>query len=352
MKKSLYFALVALLALPLMFSCKPKNVPEDPTDPEQQDTIKTPEEIEEEWQEGVDSLKVSVSPDAFIGIWRYAYESSKYKDSTDFNSSRWLEEGNLETPWMCDLYYEFKKDFSCVLYNIHKAEIGDPNVDGKVYVVDTAHLTWSIKDGKSLWLDHGYEIEGVQYIDKLTIEYVEENRFVVSEKRHDPQRPTMDHVVYSGYQRVNQLPELPSNPSDRLTKQAWKVVSDTLNIYDINPITLPDGSISSENILKEKKVNTLAVNGTFSVKEDGVFTITNANGDKIGLYEWELVAKDAISVFMKLTSVKNELELDDYISFKPDLLKENLATFTCTRTTFDGPTGLWYDYIFKVEAVK
>ena len=350
MRKTLYFALVALLALPLMFSCKPKNGPDDPTDPQHQDSIKTPEEIIDDWTEGVDSLKVSVSPDAFIGIWRFAFEADKLKDSTDFNGTRWLQEGETETPWGYDFYYEFKKDFSCVSYYIREAQPGE---EPKVYVVDTAHLTWSIKDGKSLWIDHGYErTEGEQYIDKFDIEYVEENRFVVSEKWHYPEDPKMDRTVYSGFLRVNQLPELPKNPSDRMTKQPWKVVSDTLNIYDINPIVLPDGSISSENILKEKKVNTMAVNGTITVKEDGVLVITNANGEKIGLYEWEEINKDALSVWMKLTSVKNELELDDYISFNPDLLKENLATFTSSRVTYEGPTGTQYDYIFKVEAVK
>ena len=333
---------MAMMILPMMMSCKPVNPVDDPKDP-QQDTLPTPQEQLEDWTTGADSLKVPASVDALVGIWRYAFRSEKYKDSVRVNNWKIYEEpdgGPIQ-----NIYWELKKDMTIVVYDFYLAD--------SVPVVNISKGKWSLKDSKYFILDWGQVVNEKPALDQYTVEYVEADRFVISYIISGNENMPEDRIWCDGYQRVAQLPALPENPSDRLTAQPWKVVSDTMWTFTYKTVEIRPDEFVGVTDMKEKKANQVVTNGTFTFKEDGVFTIMNDKGEKIGLYEWkeDVTSSNAQFKIIDLTPVKNDLKLYGSLVFRPNLKDPSKGCFTMNFFDENG-NELYYQYMFIVEAVK
>jgi hypothetical protein len=341
MKKLLYAAaLMAMMILPMMTSCNLLN-PDINPDNQPQDTVPTPQEQFEDWSAGTDSLKVPVSVDGLVGTWRHAFSSDKYKDSTNINGWNFISDTTQE-----GTYWEIKKDMSIITYNFMLKD--------EVMVVYKSEGRWTLQDSKYFIVDWGETIDEEKVLDKYTVEYLEADRFVVSRLLPGDEN-IPDRIWYTGYTRVAQLPELPENPRDRLTAQPWKVISDTVAVYTHTTVEYGPDDIRDIRLLKEQKVNQLVTGGTFTIKENGVFTITNAKGEVIGEYTWKDYEDNDPTVRpINITPTgRNDLNLETFITFYPQLNDPNSGCFYTSAWDYSDNNVIYeYIYGFRVEAVK
>ena len=347
MKKVFEFALMSALVLPLvMMSCAPRNVPEDEPVVEQP---KSGEEVMDDWTTPVDSVAVNLTPAALAGLWHFAFDAQIEIDSVRPNL--WTEVPDTAS-YIPGTYLEFRHDMSFASYYYYYSEL-TPEAIAHGYtqgvpMVAISTGKWWIKDGKKLCMQWLNDVN----VDEVEVVVMEKERLVYYEVWHWTD-PDHDLLHYMGYKRVSALPELPDDPRERLTKNAWKVVSDTMRIYEHVQHEI-EGGWESEEVLKETKVNQWG-NSIISCKTDGVFSITNAAGEKIAVYNWKKSSDDVGPEYVMIdftSAIKTDLLFDNWMAFYPDLWDENRAYFVSSYVdVFVNPVKV-YQYRFNVEAAK
>ena len=342
MKKTLFqLAVVAVMALPVLMGCE--GMEPNPQDNPGVDSTRNPIEIMEEWLFGVDSLMIPVSEDALIGCWRELFMAEMDVDSIRPNNWNIPDSVTLFTP-VPGLSWEIKSDHTCKVY--------DFTVEDGVSLVRVNEYKWALEDSV-FSLSWGWTYPtGETYTDASStdIMYMQENRYVCSEfiRWEDMQR---DFRLYRGYSRCEQLPALPKNPVERLTDNEWRVVADTMKVYRYYFVQIDENTSEARMDTLETKYNQLVPSGLFSFNNDGVFIIKNASGEVIGQYQWlDMPNNEPTYRTLYLVAEKNDLNLDTYLTFNPNLHDASKGGFYTAFYSED--SQYYYEYFFGVEAVK
>ena len=276
MKKVFQIAMLAALVLPLMVSCKGKNVPDDPSrDNKWTDAEPGSEEWFEDLITGEESDEIKTFSEAdFVGYWRKVASAKTDKQgeilrwSDDILYSE-IDRGHVQS------YMELKRDMTSIYYQ-YLMNSGYP-------VLGEQKGTWSL-DGNNIALINHYS-NGDPYIDDehLFVELVEKERIVLSVQYRDGEgKSCMYYVIY---QRETGLPDVSQVqlPVDRLVGSPWKVVADTLYITAWN--RGPGGTIEKQADV-DKEANMFA-KCVFTFKRDSTFTVKDAGG-ATKTYKWSV----------------------------------------------------------------
>ena len=291
MKKSFYFALVALLALPLMFSCKSKNDPEeeqvvyDPENPEE--GIGTPSWFDY-WTEGEDSAKVEIDIKNLTGVWQLRAEGTKNQDPNNpdlvLNPGFIYDLATREEQYF--YYYEIKENFTDTLFAMKNSLYG---VTAGVTTLEKYPGTWQVV-GQKLTINRqvfpqGYDMREEAAKREFSIYLLEKDRMVW---RYDENQ-------YAVFVRA----EKPKEPKNRkltevLTEKKWKIANDYQLIVGYVPNPDPNdpsgGSYDTlsinKNMWKDYQLE-FKVNGT-----DSILIVYDYSGNKVEEYGWSVYRGD------------------------------------------------------------
>jgi len=334
MKKVMRLALMALLIFPLMTGCKTKNPAEDPTDPTnpeqpQPTEPKTDEEIFEEWTTPTDTTAPqSFSEQGLIGLWKLSYQAHVQKGKTE---PFWT--------WYAAVYvddstfYEINGNKTLTEYGYYPQ-----STESGAYIpmLNKREGTWQFT-APDKWT---VALKIYAEPDNYTIQILEENRLVYYEEVPNDQTGVPD-LLYYGFTRAKTLPPAPEIPVERLAKYAWKVTSDTIDIYDVIRTEKGD-AIYYDEVFNERKVNQMPANCvfTFNIAEH-LLNITDQSGNLISQYKTsdeDQGLSPLYTGFIRLELTKGESLLPGgIIVFNPSLDDPKKAYFFSqfTQSTYD-----------------
>lgn len=251
MKKTFQFALVALLALPLMFACNPKNDPDSPDNPVNQPGT---EEWFEKWTEGDKEDKVDIKEESLIGIWQIAAFAYTHEDSVaPLGGNQYINDTYHA------YYLEFKQDKSYVYYEY----------DNGTLLKNEG--TWTLDKKKLTFLPSTHNSGFFAPDGEYKIYLLEEERLVLS----IPDLHNDEITDYYIYTRVKELPELPLTIDEQLTQNRWKVVSDSVFKYSYE-----------EGVIKVYQEELLQKNSVMVFNADSNVYVLDPNGKIIGSAKW------------------------------------------------------------------
>lgn len=310
MRKVFYFALVALLAMPIMFSCKEKNNPNEPTKEENPWTDEEPGT--EDWLEdlitGEDEDEITSYDESNIrGTWRMAAYATKDKKG---NILLWDDcysgHGDIDRGGELRYMQLFEHEHQSA-YSRYRKENGVP-------VIRTDEGTWEL-DKNKLTLNNKM-LSGISYVDEtnMTIDLLEEDRLVLKTDFAN-NGEGKSGVYYEIYERVNALPDISNvkTPQDIFVSTTWKVTSDTTYINAW--VNGKDGQDEKRDRL-DKKLGTFK-DCTFQFGKDSILTITDANG-KASTYKWtwmETSKMDPLIISFVVSEIKDQWPLPKMTEF-------------------------------------
>lgn len=295
MKKVLYFTLVALLALPLMFSCKQKYDPyEEKYDPENPEEGIGTNSWFDYWTEGEDSAKVEIDINNLTGVWQLRAEGSKSQDPNDPDLI-------LKPGFIYDLavreeqyfyFYELKADFTDTLYMMTNRLWGEA---AGVSTLDKYPGTWQVI-GQKLTINRqafpsGFDMRPEAEKREFSIYLLEKDRMVWRYNDNN----------YAVFVRAEK-PKEPKNPklTDILTSKKWNIAYDHQLTTAFRPYTAAedphDGSGGISDTVETKK--NLWHNYKLEFKAEGAdstLIVYDASGNKFEEFSWRVYGGDNIT---------------------------------------------------------
>ena len=291
MKKVLYFALVALLALPLMFSCKPKDEPEaQKYDPENPEEGIGSNEWFDYWTEGEDSAKVEIDIKNLTGFWQLRAEGSKSQDPNDPDLI-------LKPGFIYDLavreeqyfyYYELKEDMTDTLFMMTNRLWGEA---AGVATLDKYPGTWQVI-GQKLTINrqvfpNGFDVTPAAAKSEFSIYLLEKDRMVWR----------YNDNCYAVFVRAEK-PKEPKNRSltEVLTSKKWNIAYDHQLTTGFKASNDPhDASGGTTDTLETKK--NMWHNYKLEFKAEGgdsTLIVYDAAGNKFEEFSWSVYGGDDI----------------------------------------------------------
>ena len=336
MKKVLNFALVALLALPLMMSCKPKNDPDNPDNPENHAGT---EEWFEKWTEGNAEDKVPIKEENLHGIWAMAARATIHKDSV-------APLGGIDYSNVTDMGYfvEIRKDETCTLYQFEENGL----------VKDECKWSLDTKSGEILFYDNMTWSTTWALLDgTYAVELLEEKRLVLSQPRWDNPK----EKEYLIYLRIDKLPELPKTNTEILVGNSWKVVSDS--VYTFKYVDGKEGFIVEE-VVEVKTVNQFK-DVVLTFKANGGLYAEDANGNLIKHCKYSVRQDTGINLLVDILTEDGQMAekeeedliipgLRNFLYFFPIRQDEKIAKLEYTSNT--GQDYIFIAWRYHLEAVK
>ena len=276
MKKYLYIGLMALLAMPLMMSCKDKNPADNPNENKWSDEEPGSTEWFEDLITGEDTAKIVNYSDAdMVGIWRCVAFIETDKEGNILRSQDYILTSEIERGGM-QFYMALWENHESVYYR-HLMMNGYP-------VLEESEGTWQLQKSSVRFKDKMIP-NTAPYNDPehFKIDFLERERLVLSQECINDKN---EHCVYyEVWQREQELPKIDTKlPIDRMLETSWKVIADTLAIdaWNSDPKT---GTTTDQKIfVKETGV---FAGCSFRFKKDSTFSVTDKAG-KSKTYKWRL----------------------------------------------------------------
>ena len=327
MKKVFQFALLATIILPLvMVSCKPKNDPTDPTNPENPTDptdptvpVKTDKELFDEWTTVVDSLKQPINLNNIPGIWRLEYGVTVEKKDTSKRSTFY----DLTVYSTDSLFYEIKSDKTFMQHYYFSLTEGTDENYTKTDLYSGRKGTWELQANK--YIEFYYTKS--KTTETYEIYMLEKDRMTIMQQYTEG---GVEMIRYEGYSRVGSVAPQPEDPTERLAKYEWSVITDTLRA-SINQCTDKGTEIVCEAVpAGEPKVNFIPAKSTLKFSEDGKLTLSDEKGNVLGEYKWKDqengAERDPRYRVLDITYVSGKLHEDgqralvpSYLMFQPDM---------------------------------
>jgi len=290
MKKALYFALVALLALPLMFSCKQKN------EPEEQETVYDPEKPDkgigtnswlDYWTEGEKEDAVPIDIKNLTGVWQLRAQGTRVMDQNHPDSV-------LSTVYEYDIsmhdeeffyYYEIKADLTDTLFVMRNFLYG---TSAGVSTLEKIPGKWQVT-GKKLTINRQRLPQGsmdeTATAKEFTIYLLEKDRMVWQYETN----------TYAVFVRADK----PKEPKTRkltevLTSKKWNISKDYQMTTGFKPSKDPtdasggtnDTLYVNKNMWKDYQLE-FKINGG-----DSILYVYNSLGTKVEEYAWHADSGD------------------------------------------------------------
>ena len=287
MKKVLFVALVALLVLPLMFSCTPQNAPEE----EKPEIIYDPEKPEEGigseswleyWTEGEDKDTVPIDINNLIGVWQLRAEGTKIMDSINTDSV-------IGAIYRYDLaltdeeyfyYYEIKEDLTDTLFMLRNSLFG---ATAGVSTLEKFPGKWQVT-GKTLTIN----CERFSGIFDNSVTAREFTIYLLEKDRMVWQYNTNSYAVFVRADK----PKEPENRklTDVLTSKKWNITYDQQMTTGFKPSDDPtDASGGTTDTLSIKK--NMWNDYQLEFKTDGtdsILTVYDHSGTIAEEYAWHV----------------------------------------------------------------
>ncbi len=292
MKKFLYFAMMAMLAMPLIMSCEKKDYdprnPEDPFNPEDPNSHVGSEEWFDNWTKGDKEDAITMNVENLIGKWDLIIFALKANDSVAPIDSRVYQEDDFYD----HEYLELRKNKEFVTHRLNQGQ--QQLIEG----------TWEVENNKIIFSSVAIQFSNGQPL-KITV--LEEDRLVLKcQYSHD------DEVYcYFVFKRIENFPELPKPNIEIITANGWKITSDTTTCYERK------GHIDSLDVFtpyEDAKVAELKINqykgSTMMFYPDGTFIFKNAEGKLIADAQWSATdeATGELSVYFYETIDKEFMQ--------------------------------------------
>lgn len=341
MKKLLYFALMALLAMPIMFSCKEKNNPNEPTKEENPWTDEEPGT--EDWLEDLitgeeEDEIMTYSEEDLQGTWRFGATAITDKKG---NILSWGDNYQVGG----DIDRGGSVGYMQLFVSEHKSTYSSYRKENGVPIIRTTEGTWELNKHKITFVNKS--MSGNPYVDEtnMTIELLEKERLVLKTEYFNTYE-NKSGVYYEIYERVPGLPDI-SNvkmPQEIFVSSTWKVTSDTtcINAWSDNP----DGTFKKNDCL-DKKLGTFK-DCTFKFNSDSTLTLTDAAG-KVSTYKWtwmETSITDPLIISFVVSEINdkwpapNMTEFNSYYELAGyGYEKTLLRLFAWTREGVEVPAG-------------
>lgn len=283
MKKFLYFALMAMLAMPLMVSCEKEYDPRDPKskfDSEDPRSHSGSQEWFDNWTKGNKEDALVITAENLIGNWDLIIFTMKANDSLVPINAYVYEEGSSDHEYM-----ELQQSKE---YVMHRMDNGTQIVTkGK----------WEVQNNKLIFSnDRGEVAIPRSNGEELKIIVLEEDRLVLKCAYNQMGDNNDDELYcYFVYKRIGSIPELPKPTVEHLIASSWKVLSDTITYYEVHGhynsehvfIEDTDANGHTQEKITEQKINTYK-DAVIRFYEDGAFRIKDASGKTLGEAQWEL----------------------------------------------------------------
>jgi len=252
MKKIFQLTALAILVLPLMFACKHKN---EPSDPENWREFDSKEDWLEYWTSGDEEDAVDITVNNISGTWKLYAEAYVPEDNLE-NMSIDIPEDNIH-----EAYVVIKSDLSFAEYHVNGVQLdieGTKHLDRAVGRKKSG--TWKL-EGKRMYVKIHNNITGEPNDAKYKVVRLEKGLMAVTYDRED------GYVSYIILRRIDALPSIPPTFEERMTKNSWFIITDTLQ---------ENGKIVETNKKKAWEI-------TFAPQQKLI--IKDAN-DKVYNYEW------------------------------------------------------------------
>ena len=315
MKKVLYFALVALLALPLMFSCKPKN------DPEDEEVVYNPEKPDEGigskswfdyWTEGEEEDAVEIDIKNLTGVWQLRAEGVKYEDPDNPNLD--LNPGFLyDLAWQEEeyfYYYEIKEDFTDTLFVMKNSMYG---VTAGISILEKYPGTWQVI-GKKLTINR-QRFPGIMD-DREEARKVEFSIYLLEKDR---MVWLYDNNCYVAFVRA----EKPKEPKTRkltevLTEKKWKISNDYQLIVGCVPNPDPkDPSGGTYDTLSVNKNMWKDYQLEFKINDtDSILTVYDYSGTKVEEYAWSAYGDNVTGLTFQFKVQEGNKLFSEYLNME------------------------------------
>lgn len=343
--------LLALLALPLMFSCKPKNGPDDPNNPENQPGT---EEWFEKWtEESNPEYAVTVQESNLTGLWQLKMVS-------------WVKNGDSILSWSVDFEFNAEERSTSAVQDMYLQLMSDHKMLFHIYsdhsnegigktTYEKREGTWSLS-GKTLTIEgemHGYRIDNEKNI--FTVKVLENERLVITTPFMDMEE---EGLTYEAFARVAELPAVPVDKTvpEVMLSSKWKVVCDSITRVDSKHESEQDKGDGKYDYTTIQKNKYTGYTFEFKAGADTTLVVSDVAGKVIDTYTLSAIGKpDAWFFLFNLHSDKNVLGLDKQNTFYHDFNNPPKTWFTCA-VDYEKPTA-GYDHTrdyfwFEFEAVK
>lgn len=330
MKKVIRYALMALIVLPLATSCKHQNQPDDPgTDQPGTEQPQTVDEQVAEWTTPLDSLAVPVTVQNLTGFWRAEYISTHIKKD---NQLTFLWTSN---PDQDSLFYELKANMSFQenVYSSAQAASGDCK---KLPIVTELGGKWSLNTNNGEFV---LTYDDYLTPQKYTVYIIEAGRLVIAEYYFD-ELEGKDMVRYRGFKRVQGMPAKPENPIDAMLRAQWRVMSDSVQLYEVKAVT-EGNSVTYEDVYIETQKNQMPAYCIFRFAEPEPTSgtdhwymwIVDQNDKLFSTSEWiDQSPANPTEKYFYLAANTAEFELPESVVLVPDLCDPDKATIRGQKT--------------------
>lgn len=345
MKKVFQIMLLAALALPLMLSCKGKNVPDDPQEPK--DSIPAVDVPgTEEWFEDQttpnDTFKVEIDAKNFFGLWEL-YASTIKTDAVAPHMTEVRDEENPNGD-----YFEFKENKTYTWYQ--RLTYGGWNFTSGTWEVRRDILNLKSNDPNQAPFSTCDE-----YGDYKVVVLETERMVLASEMLR-----TGDQITYKYlfFRRIEKLPEIKRDAKEIFLLNPWKVASSV-------KYTVDNGEVIAT------KKDLLPQGSSLSFKEDDksemYMTVRNSKGEETGKYKCSLfnLTEEKLHFWIYKANADGTIALPDEsdafpntLAFYPDSTNIAKAKLTVKLDENNTPEWDWEKdktvytiYKYELEAV-
>lgn len=352
MKKVLYFALVAVMALPLMFACKEKNGPEEKVvyDPEKpEEGIGTTSWLYY-WIGGEAKDTVPVIMQNLTGVWQLRAQATPIMDPNNpdsvLSSGAEYDLSFKEEEYF--YYYELKEDFTDTLLVMQNSHSG---VTAGVSKLEKFPGKWKLA-GKQLTINRERAPQSMSETataEEFTIYLLEKDRMVWKYKENS----------FAVFVRADK-PKEPKNRqlTEVLTSKKWAISYDYQKVLGYVPNPDPnDPSGGTYDTLSTKEDMWKGYELEFKIEDgDSTLIVYDASKAKVEDYAWRILYGDNITYLYFQLKVKEGSKL-----FTEDLYMEWLDFKDYNKALMSSweqvePTGKYEECdmqrYFEIEGAK